>query len=265
MHEKTNLGLPIVLLVDDDLVSREVVATLLTMSGYAVHSAEDGAASLKMIGGKSGSPAAFVPGIIMLDAQMPGLSGSELIGRYRACSKARIYVMSGSQPQPELVAAADGVILKPFTIGAFRKLVEGDKPQPAATHLEPGEPVISAEILAQYRKMMPEPKVREIYATVVSDLRRRIETLGAAISRRDAAQVRRIGHAIKGGCGMAGAVQASRLGALLESEDNQLDNSDTLLRDLRAAARQLERMLNAELPAGIFNAPGATDRVRGGL
>jgi hypothetical protein len=53
---------------------------------------------------------------------------------------------------------------------------------------------------------------------------------------------------------MAGAVQAARVGALLEaapleSEDNQLDNRAALLSDLRAAALGLERMLNAELPA----------------
>jgi hypothetical protein len=53
---------------------------------------------------------------------------------------------------------------------------------------------------------------------------------------------------------MAGALQAARLGALLEatplnSKDNQLDNSAVLLHDLRAAARGLERMLDAELPA----------------
>ena len=100
---------------------------------------------------------------------------------------------------------------------------------------------------------MPEPAVRQIYAAVVADLGRRIEALGAAIAKGDAAEIRRIGHAIKGGCGMAGALQAARLGALLEAtpldKDNQLDNSAFLLRDLRAAARGLERMLDAELPA----------------
>jgi hypothetical protein len=34
-----------------------------------------------------------------------------------------------------------------------------------------------------------------------------------------------------------------------ESESNHLDNSMALLGDLRAAARNLERMLEAELPA----------------
>ena len=32
--------LPVVLLIDDDLVSREVTATVLTMTGYTVHTAD---------------------------------------------------------------------------------------------------------------------------------------------------------------------------------------------------------------------------------
>ena len=69
------------------------------------------------------------------------------------------------------------------------------------------------ETLAQLREMMPEAAVRQIYAAIVADLARRIAALETAIANRDAAEIRRIGHAIKGGCGMAGALQAARLGA----------------------------------------------------
>ena len=43
-----------------------------------------------------------------------------------------------------------------------------------------------------------------------------MQTLEAAIAKGDDNEVRRIGHAIKGGCGMAGAIQAARIGALFE-------------------------------------------------
>lgn len=51
---------------------------------------------------------------------------------------------------------------------------------------------------------------------------------------------------------MAGALQAARIGALFEEvpsegESNQLDDRMALLADLRAATRNLERMLYAEL------------------
>jgi CheY-like chemotaxis protein len=248
MIERVSLkDLPVVLLIDDDLVSREVTATLLTMSGYSVHTAENGAAALKML-----STAEFQPEVVLMDAQMPGLSGMRLVAELRARSKARIYTCSGSNPSPEVIAATDGLLVKPFDAEALQKLFDGQGSEAVSSLLDANQPVVSAEILAQLRKMMPEPAVRQIYAAVVADLDRRIEALAAAIAKRDTAEVRRIGHAIKGGCGMAGALQASHLGALLETtelnpQDNQLDNSAILLRDLRAAARALERMLEAEL------------------
>lgn len=257
-------ALPLVLIIDDDLVSREVIATVLTMSGYTVHTAEDGAAALVLLSAGEGPPQAIRtaplrPEVILMDSQIPGLSGMQLIAELRARTSARIYVVSGSSPPPELTAAADGFLLKPFSPEAFRKLLEGGKPEHGASPFNTGgvvlnEPVISPEILAQFRKLMPETAVREVYQAVVTDLGRRIDALAAAITNGDGAEVRRIGHAIKGGCGMAGALQVARLGALFESGsfrsgDNQLDNSAALLGDLRAAVRRLQNMLDAEMPA----------------
>lgn len=241
--------LPVVLLIDDDLVSREVTATVLTMTGFIVHTAVDGDAALEML-----AKATFRPGVILMDAQMPGLSGVYLIAALRSHSRARIYVVSGSNVQAELADAADGFLLKPFSVEALRKLIEGYQPETVSSLLDPNEPVVSVEVLSQLRKVMPESAVRQIYSVVVADLATRIDALAAAITKSDTGEIRRIGHAIKGGCGMAGAIQAARLGALLELvtldwKDNQLDNSAILLSDLRAAAQGLKRMLDAELPA----------------
>jgi CheY-like chemotaxis protein len=239
--------LPTVLLIDDDLVSREVIATVLTMNGYTVHTAADGAAALKLLSAEK-----CLPEVILMDAQMPGLSGTQLITELRAHSKAAIVAISASNPPDEVVAAADSFLLKPFSADAVRKLLKEPAVQavfPSAPTPDPIEPVVNPETLAQLREMMPEAAVREIYAAIIADLARKQSALEAAIVKGDAAELRRIGHAIKGGCGMAGALQAARLGALLETEGNQLDNNSSLLRDLRAAALNLERMLEAEFPA----------------
>ncbi len=198
--------LPAVLLIDDDLVSREVTATLLTMSGYSVHSADSGEAAVLML--KAGG---FLPGVVLMDAQMPGLNGAALIVELRAQSGAPIYAISASELPQDIGAAVDGFLLKPFDIEKLRTLLEGRKPAPPTSHLDPTDPVVSAEILAQFRKLMPEPAVRQIYSAVIDDLIKRIDALGSAIAKGDTAEVRRIGHAIKGGCGMAGAVQAAHL------------------------------------------------------
>jgi CheY-like chemotaxis protein len=250
----TSRELPTVLLIDDDLVSREVAATVLTLGGYTVYTAEDGEAALGQIGAKGCDPA-----VILMDTQMPGPSGTELIGKLRARSKAVVIAISGSEVADEIVRAADGFLMKPFDAESLEALLEKREAVPAiasrpAKSIEAEDPVLSRETLAQLRSLMPEEGVREVFAAVSADLTQRIAELETAVAGGDAAAVRRIGHAIKGGCGMAGALQAARLGAMLEAlpddpAGNQLDNSKKLLYDLRSAARNLERILTSELPA----------------
>lgn len=246
--------LPTILLIDDDMVSREVMATMLTMSGYPVHTADDGLSALDLLGGGR-----CVPGVILLDAQMPGLSGAPLIGKLRACSSARLYVMSASDAEPQIVAAADGFLLKPFPPDALTKLLEEHEVQSAPsvpTGLDEEEVIVNRETLTQLREMMSETQVRQIFEAILSDLGRRIDALETAFGAADWPEARRIGHSIKGGAAMAGAAQVARIGQLIESGGleprstspgvNQVDNSPPLLKDLRSAALNLQRILDAE-------------------
>jgi CheY-like chemotaxis protein len=256
--------LPTILLIDDDMVSREVMATVLTMSGYPVHAAEDGPASLALL-----AAGEFAPGLILMDTQMPGLSGMPLVAELRSRTHACIFAISASDPPPELFAACDGYLRKPFLNDELKTLLEnynaGRMPSPASDSGEKAAaqkilpssdpqtaaPVIKAQTLAELRQLMPETAVRQIYAALAADLTRRHAALQSALAAGDKAELRRIGHTIKGGCEMAGALQASRLGAAIESgafedEVNQLDNGSQILRDLRAAVANLERMLDSE-------------------
>ena len=237
-----------ILVVDDSPDTLELIQRNLALQGYAVHTAADGAAALELLAAER-----CIPEVILVDAQMPGLSGTRLIAKLRSRCKATIVAISASKPSAEVIAAADGFLLKPFSPDSLSKLLEGRKQQAAPSagesYLDPGQPVVNPETLARLREMMPETAVREIYAAMVADLTLRQSALEAAVAQGDAAEVRRIGHAISGGCSMAGALQTARLGALLEAEGNQLDNNSDLLRDLRSATRNLERMLEAEFPA----------------
>jgi CheY-like chemotaxis protein len=248
---------PTILLIDDDMVSREVMATMLTMSGYPVHTAVDGPSALNLL-----AEQACAPGVILMDAQMPGLSGVELIGELRARSQARLYVISASQSPDGIATAADGFLLKPFSPDSLTRLIAdheaAERPAKPAG-LDPGEAVLNPQTLAQLREMMPETAVRQIYEAVSADLDRRTVALENAANAGDWPEIRRIGHAIKGGAAMAGASQVSRIAALVESGAlepsstsspvNQVDNSASILADLRAAALNLQRMLNAEFKA----------------
>lgn len=248
----TKRQLPTLLLIDDDMVSREVVATVLTMGGYTVHTAAGGEAALEQL-----ARGGCVPDAILMDAQMPGLSGVPLIAELRARSQAIIVAISASVAPPEVTAAIDGFLLKPFGAEELGRLLDEHASQASLAaeqaSLNSGE-VVNPKTLAQLRQLMPEAAVREIYAAVVADLTRRLAALEAALAAGDMAETRRIGHAIKGGCGMAGAVQAARLGARFEAlgtsqGGNDLGDGGRLLADLRTAALSLKRMLEAEFPA----------------
>ncbi|HEX3893206.1 MAG TPA: response regulator [Terracidiphilus sp.] len=233
-----------VLLVDDDLISREVIATILTMSGHTLHTASDGLSAVAML-----EESKCEPQVILVDVQMPGLNGAKLIEKLRTLSDASIYAISGSGLPADLETVVDGFLLKPFSPESLQKLLDqNDRTASHRTEVTIEEPVVSAKILSQFRQMMPEPTVREVYVAVVSDLKKRGVALEEAIARKDAVAVRRIGHTIKGGCGMAGARQAARLGGLLEAESDDLNNSASIRHELKLAQENLERMLEVEFP-----------------
>lgn len=236
--------LPTILLIDDDLVSREVIATILTLHGHMVHTTETGEAGVEML--QAGT---VRPGVVLMDAQLPGLNGMELIARLRQFARAEVILISGSQPPEELMKTADGFLMKPFGPEDLQKLL-GEHPakRDEAALAPPSEPVVNPETLAQFRQLMTESTVREIYTAVITDLKKRQMALEVAIAAGDHDQIRRIGHAIKGGCGMAGVIQAASLGALLESESDQLDNCANALQELHSATERLERMLEREFP-----------------
>lgn len=251
-----HLLLPRVLLIDDDMVSREVLATVLTISGYTVHTAADGIDALALLDAGDSNPE-----VILMDTQMPGLSGAGLLRELRSRARARIFAISGSAVSDEITALADGFLLKPFGSDALRKALEKFVPpmRPSAPHeIDANLPALKPETLASFRESMAEERVREIYTAMMADLARRMDALDEAFARLDQGEVRRIGHSIKGGCAMAGAARIARIGALLESVSfdaesrsgsDQLDNKSGLPNDLRTAAADLERILKVEFPA----------------
>ena len=257
-HETAHRQLPVLLLIDDDEISREVVGTLLSLSGYAVDSAADGEAAFEML-----ATGGSAPGLILMDAQMPGLSGLLLIAALRAQTDARICLISASAPPEDLRDAADGFLLKPFTPTDVDKLFDGQQAIHATISPETNG-ILDAETLAGLRKVMPETAIREIFTALIADMKQRLSSIEDALAAGDADRVRHIGHSIKGACGMVGAAHAARLGALIEagaldgavptagvvtSGVNQLDNNVPILNDLHTAIGHLERILSSGFSA----------------
>jgi CheY-like chemotaxis protein/HPt (histidine-containing phosphotransfer) domain-containing protein len=219
-----------ILLIDDDVISREVLATLLEMQGFRVESAEHGAQALDLLQRSTAQPE-----VILMDAQMPGLSGAELIQALRsACNPAgnpRIVAISGSEVGEEIHRTADGFLLKPIQVEDLIALLESSKAAKEATpkinaagsegiESERTNPeVINPVVLGKLKAMMPPSAVLEIYTAVASDLETRLVTLSTAMDAGDIAEVKRIAHTIKGGCAMVGLSPAIESAARLESSN----------------------------------------------
>jgi CheY-like chemotaxis protein len=113
-----------ILVIEDNLASRELATYLLSKRGHAVESAENGAQGL-------GAAERMQPDLILCDLQMPELNGYEFIARLRAHPRLGktvvLTVTAFSMPGDEskaLTAGFDGYLSKPIDPARFCEQVE---------------------------------------------------------------------------------------------------------------------------------------------
>ena len=210
-----------ILLIDDDEISREVMSLLLTAQGHVVDAVESGKEALNHL---QESPAKR-PHAILIDLQMPGLSGAELAHALRdACAQGGtipiLVAMSGSLPDRATLSSFDGFLPKPFTMQDFANALIT---RPAGAPIASETPATSAASLdeAIYRKLsesLPQKQLHELYRMCLSDVEARTARMRAAGAGGDDATYRREAHAIKGGCGMVGAAELHSLAARMEAQ-----------------------------------------------
>src|SRR5438874_1719717 len=115
-----------ILVVDDDALSRRLLAQLLTAAGYKCLVCEDGSKALQIIHAKP-------PSLLLLDFDMPGLNGAEVLTRLRSDPDpgvAQIPVVMltahGSEQSEVscLQAGADDFVTKPVNAAVLRARIE---------------------------------------------------------------------------------------------------------------------------------------------
>jgi len=117
-----------VMVVDDSMMVRQQVGYALSSAGFSVVEACDGVEALRKLDAKED------PALIVLDVNMPNMSGIELLQKIRETSLTSIpVVMLTTEGQPKLMQQAKalgarGWIIKPFKpdmlIAAVRKLTQ---------------------------------------------------------------------------------------------------------------------------------------------
>jgi DNA-binding response OmpR family regulator len=115
-----------VLIAEDDEFLLQLLRVALSMEGFRVEVARDGAAALALA--RSGADAA------LLDIALPGTTGTDVLRALRGREDTRavpVALMSGSEPAQTDIQAAQAFVRKPFTMAAvvatMRRLL-----QPAA-------------------------------------------------------------------------------------------------------------------------------------
>jgi two-component system response regulator PrrA len=118
--------------VDDDPALRRGLSRALGLSGFAVQTAEDGAAALAVLGG-GGVDA------VVLDVSMPGVSGVEVVQRLRRNGDdVPVLMLSALDDVTDriagLAAGADDYVVKPFSTAELelrlRALLRRGRPVP---------------------------------------------------------------------------------------------------------------------------------------
>ena len=115
-----------ILVVDDDAISRRILAQLLASAGHDSRECEDGAKALQLIHAKP-------PSLLLLDFDMPGLNGAEVLRRLRsdadpAVAQIPAIMLTGHGSEESevscLQAGADDFVTKPINAAVLRARIE---------------------------------------------------------------------------------------------------------------------------------------------
>jgi CheY-like chemotaxis protein len=230
-----------VLVVDDDAISREVFALLLDGAGYAVDTADSGDAAMLHL-----QTAHTLPEVILTDLQMPGTSGEELARQLRNLCGAstRLLVMSASVPEDGVERAFDGFLKKPFTMETFAAAVDGVTPGAAKATNGKSKVVLDENVYRKLASSMRSSQLEQLYAMSLADAEGRLAGMRQAAAEGDDAAYKRQAHAIKGGCGMVGALELQTLATSMEQHGLR-DDHVASLEEFVVACERLRRMLIA--------------------
>ncbi len=122
----------VVLLVDDDADCRCLVRDAITEQGITdrVYEVSNGFEALHFLQKKGGFATAPRPNLIVLDLEMPGLTGHQVLQKIMADPYLRdipVVMMSGVSDEKEmqkaLLAGADRYVVKPASSGEFMRVV----------------------------------------------------------------------------------------------------------------------------------------------
>ncbi len=241
-----------VLVADDNPTNREVLGRILERAGHGVSLVADGDQALDAL-------EAGQYDIVLLDRNMPGLSGLETLQAIRLMTRGRerlpVVMLSADvtlEAKREcLEAGADSFVPKPVEalrlLDEMRSLTAGKSQEaaraaPAAAAAPMGAEVVNTETLAHLEDLGSTPDFLErLVGVFVADSQSLLAKMEASVAARNFGDFRAHLHAMKGSAASIGTERLTRLCATLGK------SSDA---ELRLQSSSLVRSLNEEFAQG---------------
>ena len=108
-----------VLIIEDVAELSDLVALYLSKEGMETRQAESGEAALALLG--AGGADAFEPDIVILDINLPGMDGFELLQAIHPRTRMPVIIVSAREAAEEVImglgVGADEFVTKPFAPG----------------------------------------------------------------------------------------------------------------------------------------------------
>jgi PAS domain S-box-containing protein len=248
-----------VLVAEDNAISRRVLAGMLQSLDHEVDCVADGPAVLAALEKKDDE-------LILMDCQMPGLDGDEVTRRVRAMTDTGVRQpvivavtadISPGHRERCLQAGMDDFIEKPVRLKSLEEGLERWVSDPVPGHAPP--PAVSegsgslpgSEVLQRLRERaggFDHELMKGYIDLFLSDTATRLESLRAALERRDYETVRRECHALKGACLELGASEMSHCCEALgeASRDRRVQALPGALESLRREFDRIRPVFEAE-------------------
>jgi len=258
------------LVVEDNAVNQEVIGQMLRVLGCRVQVCSSGPAGLRAL-----CEARF--DLVLMDIQMPGMDGVEVLGRFRR-GKTRRFLFVTPRTTPVIAVTAnalegdeerflglgfDGYLSKPFRQRQLlAMLIQHIRPTaPAESEQSTGSPsatgsegVLDTQALDRLRELDPTGENRlmeRVVSAFETSVARLMPQLQEALQANELAGIRHVSHTLKSSSASMGAVKLSKMCSEVENmarqgqSDGMNERVALLQAEVEIVRAALKHVLNA--------------------